>query len=29
MSGGGDDPNWLYGYDAWTVPLARPEMAPS
>jgi salicylate hydroxylase/6-hydroxynicotinate 3-monooxygenase len=22
-----DDPSWLYGYDAWTVPLARPEMA--
>ena len=29
MSGGDDDPNWLYGYDAWTVPLARPEMATS
>jgi 6-hydroxynicotinate 3-monooxygenase len=27
MSGGDDDPSWLYGYDAWTVPLARPEMA--
>jgi salicylate hydroxylase/6-hydroxynicotinate 3-monooxygenase len=21
MSGGDDDPSWLYGYDAWTVPL--------
>jgi salicylate hydroxylase/6-hydroxynicotinate 3-monooxygenase len=21
MSGGNDDPSWLYGYDAWTVPL--------
>jgi 2-polyprenyl-6-methoxyphenol hydroxylase-like FAD-dependent oxidoreductase len=21
MSGGADDPSWLYGYDAWTVPL--------
>jgi 2-polyprenyl-6-methoxyphenol hydroxylase-like FAD-dependent oxidoreductase len=27
MSGGNDNPDWLYGYDAWTVPLARPEMA--
>jgi 2-polyprenyl-6-methoxyphenol hydroxylase-like FAD-dependent oxidoreductase len=27
MSGGSDNPDWLYGYDAWTVPLARPEMA--
>jgi len=22
MSGGDDDPSWLYGYDAWTAPLA-------
>jgi 2-polyprenyl-6-methoxyphenol hydroxylase-like FAD-dependent oxidoreductase len=29
MSGGSDDPNWLYGYDASTVPLVRPEMASS
>jgi salicylate hydroxylase/6-hydroxynicotinate 3-monooxygenase len=29
MSGGGDDPDWLYGYDAWTVPLAGPAMATS
>ena len=21
MKGGDDDPTWLYGYDAWTVPL--------
>jgi len=21
MSGGNDDPSWLYGYDAWTMPL--------
>jgi salicylate hydroxylase/6-hydroxynicotinate 3-monooxygenase len=21
MKGGNDDPSWLYGYDAWTVPL--------
>jgi 2-polyprenyl-6-methoxyphenol hydroxylase-like FAD-dependent oxidoreductase len=21
MSGGNDDPSWLYGYDAWTAPL--------
>jgi salicylate hydroxylase/6-hydroxynicotinate 3-monooxygenase len=27
MSGGSDNPDWLYGYDAWTVPLAKPEMA--
>jgi 2-polyprenyl-6-methoxyphenol hydroxylase-like FAD-dependent oxidoreductase len=29
MSGGDDDPQWLYGYDAWNVPLARREMAAS
>ena len=27
LSGGADDPGWLYGYDAWTVPLAKPKMA--
>ena len=21
MKGGNDDTSWLYGYDAWTVPL--------
>ena len=21
MSGGNDDTTWLYGYDAWNVPL--------
>jgi hypothetical protein len=21
MKGGSDDTSWLYGYDAWTVPL--------
>ena len=21
MSGGNEDTSWLYGYDAWTVPL--------
>ena len=26
MSGGNDNPDWLYGYDAWTVPLAKPEI---
>ncbi len=24
MKGGDDDTSWLYGYDAWTVPLAEP-----
>jgi salicylate hydroxylase/6-hydroxynicotinate 3-monooxygenase len=23
MSGGNEDTSWLYGYDAWTVPLAE------
>ena len=25
MKGGDDDTSWLYGYDAWNVPLARAE----
>ncbi len=25
MSGGNDDTSWLYGYDAWNVPLAEPD----
>jgi len=25
MSGGNDDTSWLYGYDAWNVPLIGPE----
>jgi 2-polyprenyl-6-methoxyphenol hydroxylase-like FAD-dependent oxidoreductase len=28
MIGGNDDPSWLYGYDAWTVPLDRPAPTP-
>jgi 2-polyprenyl-6-methoxyphenol hydroxylase-like FAD-dependent oxidoreductase len=24
MKGGDDDTSWLYGYDAWTAPLAAP-----
>ena len=24
MRGGNDDTSWLYGYDAWTVPLGAP-----
>jgi len=28
MSGGDDDPTWLYGYDSWTTPLAdAPALA--
>jgi 2-polyprenyl-6-methoxyphenol hydroxylase-like FAD-dependent oxidoreductase len=28
MSGGDDDPTWLYGYDSWTTPLAdEPALA--
>jgi salicylate hydroxylase/6-hydroxynicotinate 3-monooxygenase len=27
MSGGDEDPSWLYGYDAWTVPLADARLA--
>jgi 6-hydroxynicotinate 3-monooxygenase len=25
MRGGNDDPSWLYGYDAWNVPLTPAE----
>ena len=25
MSGGDDDPSWLYGYDAWNVPLVGEQ----
>jgi salicylate hydroxylase/6-hydroxynicotinate 3-monooxygenase len=25
MKGGGEDTSWLYGYDAWTVPLTPSE----
>jgi len=25
MKGGDDDTSWLYGYDAWNVPLSRAE----
>ena len=28
MSGGDDDPSWLYGYDAWQVPLDAPAPTP-
>jgi salicylate hydroxylase/6-hydroxynicotinate 3-monooxygenase len=28
MSGGNDDPSWLYGYDAWTVSLDEPAPTP-
>ena len=24
MKGGNDDTSWLYGYDAWNVPLTEP-----
>jgi salicylate hydroxylase/6-hydroxynicotinate 3-monooxygenase len=29
MSGGNDDPGWLYGYDAWTISLDEPAPTPS
>jgi 2-polyprenyl-6-methoxyphenol hydroxylase-like FAD-dependent oxidoreductase len=28
MSGGNDDPSWLYGYDAWNVSLDQPAPTP-
>jgi salicylate hydroxylase/6-hydroxynicotinate 3-monooxygenase len=28
MSGGNDDPRWLYGYDAWNVSLDEPAPTP-
>jgi hypothetical protein len=27
MKGGNEDTSWLYGYDAWTVPLTA-DAAP-
>jgi salicylate hydroxylase/6-hydroxynicotinate 3-monooxygenase len=27
MQGGDDDTSWLYGYDAWNVPLTQPASA--
>ena len=27
MKGGSDDTSWLYGYDAWNVPLDEPAIA--
>ncbi|MEQ1885119.1 MAG: FAD-dependent monooxygenase [Bryobacteraceae bacterium] len=29
MRGGSDDTSWLYGYDAWNVPLTPVEKAPA
>jgi hypothetical protein len=29
MKGGDDDTSWLYGYDAWNVPLIRAEAVTS
>jgi 2-polyprenyl-6-methoxyphenol hydroxylase-like FAD-dependent oxidoreductase len=29
MRGGHDDPSWLYGYDAWSVPLDEPAVETS
>jgi hypothetical protein len=28
MKGGNEDTSWLYGYDAWHVPLT-PQPAPA
>jgi salicylate hydroxylase/6-hydroxynicotinate 3-monooxygenase len=28
MQGGSEDPSWLYGYDAWNVPLTAPASDP-
>jgi 2-polyprenyl-6-methoxyphenol hydroxylase-like FAD-dependent oxidoreductase len=28
MKGGNEDTSWLYGYDAWTVPLTAPAPEP-
>jgi 6-hydroxynicotinate 3-monooxygenase len=28
MSGGNDDPGWLYGYDAWNISLDEPAPTP-
>ena len=27
MKGGNEDTSWLYGYDAWTVPLTADATA--
>ena len=27
MKGGNDDTSWLYGYDAWNVPLDGADAA--
>ena len=29
MKGGNDDTSWLYGYDAWNVPLDEPALNPA
>jgi salicylate hydroxylase/6-hydroxynicotinate 3-monooxygenase len=29
MKGGHDDTSWLYGYDAWNVPLNEPALNPA
>ena len=29
MKGGSDDTSWLYGYDAWHVPLDEPALNPA
>jgi 2-polyprenyl-6-methoxyphenol hydroxylase-like FAD-dependent oxidoreductase len=29
MKGGNDDTSWLYGYDAWNVPLDAPAQQPA
>jgi len=29
MRGGSDDTSWLYGYDAWNVPLSEPALNPA
>jgi salicylate hydroxylase/6-hydroxynicotinate 3-monooxygenase len=29
MKGGNDDTSWLYGYDAWNVPLNEPALNPA
>jgi len=28
MKGGNEDTSWLYGYDAWNVPLGAPATRP-
>ena len=29
MKGGNEDTSWLYGYDAWEVPLSAPDPEPT